>query len=191
MTTLIKKQYRPFHQLPYCCVPATLQWIFYRRGLDIMDQETIGAELGLRIPEKFRDIISNKKVDIVPDDHEEPGTRIFEERFSVPNFFNRFNIPLHFSEQYNFKTEKELEDFILNNLKKDQDIILRFNDHIFKENGGVGHFALIVGHDKNKVLVGDPDPPFFKEASLKDILFSISDKIDGEERGLFIVSAKK
>lgn len=192
MTESINKQYRPFHQLPYCCVPATLQWIFYGRGLDIMDQESIGAELGLRIPEKFSYIISNEKVKIVSDDSLELGTRIFEKGFSIPEFFQRFDIPLQFSRQYHFETEKELKNFIVGKLRSDNDVILRFHNHIFKGEKGTGHFALIVGfnEDKDKVLLGDPEPSFFKEANLKDILFSISDNVDGRKRGLFIVSDK-
>lgn len=54
--------YRPFYQLPYCCVPATLQWILYRHGLDILNQESIGAELGLRLPTKGKKLFKNRQI---------------------------------------------------------------------------------------------------------------------------------
>ncbi len=57
MKKLLRFKYRPFHQFPFCCVPTTLQWIFYRRGFDILDPMTIGAELGLRIPENLPSIL--------------------------------------------------------------------------------------------------------------------------------------
>lgn len=186
-----KKPYRPFHQLPYCCVPATLQWILYSRDLDILDQETIGVELGLRIPKRFKYLFSNKKIQFT--DVDPPGTQIFEKGYSINNFFQNFNIPLGISEEFHFQDTLELEKFVIKNLKNNKDIILRFNNQIFKSgHEGVGHFALIIKIEKKskRVIVGDPDPPFFKKATLEDIIFSISDKIDGQKRGLFLIEEK-
>ncbi len=54
--------YHPFLQLPFCCVPAVLQWIFYRRGLDIGNQIEIAKELGLVLPTRFREIFADEEI---------------------------------------------------------------------------------------------------------------------------------
>jgi 2-C-methyl-D-erythritol 4-phosphate cytidylyltransferase len=53
-------------------------------------------------------------------------------------------------------------------------------------------FALITKIEKKskQVIIGDSDPPFFKKTALEDIIFSISDKIDGQKRGLFLIEEK-
>jgi len=184
--------YKPFHQLPFCCVPATLQWVLYRRKIDIMDQETIGVALGLRIPKKFSKFFQNKKIKFIVNKSSEAGTQILKSRYSIGNFLKKFNIPLKISHLYNFKKEEDLKKFLLKNLKNRNDIILRYNNKIFKSKkySGFGHFGVIADFKEKskKVLIGDPEPPFFKETSLKKLLFAVSNKIDGIERGFFIIS---
>lgn len=69
---------------------------------------------------------------------------------------------------------------------------MRFNNQIFKGKPGVGHFAVIVGLDSKgkKVIIGDPDPPFFKKISVKKIVKAISANFDGIKRGIYLVSNK-
>jgi hypothetical protein len=52
-----------------------------------------------------------------------------------------------------------------------------------------GHFGVIADYDQKTkmVVVGDPEPPNFKEATLLQILLAISDKQDGVQRGFFVV----
>lgn len=200
MKNLLRFKYRPFHQFPFCCVPTTLQWILYRRGLDILDPITIGAELGLRIPEKFakyidEDTIKAGKVKIMPTetDSQNFGTQIFQPGYSINGFFQKFNIPLKMSEQFFFDNEKDLENFFLENLTDDKDIIIRFHTGIFLPNSPKygGHFSVIADYDQptKTVIIGDPEPPNFKETTLPQILYSISDQPDGIQRGFFVVKS--
>lgn len=98
-----QKKYRPISQLPYCCVPAILQWILYRRKLDIYDQILIGAELGLRVPEGFLKYFDNEKIRLFSLGAKEYGTQILEEEYSINKFFEKFNIPLWISDEFHFK----------------------------------------------------------------------------------------
>ncbi|HPO06062.1 MAG TPA: hypothetical protein PLQ36_03055 [Candidatus Gracilibacteria bacterium] len=43
-------------------MPAVLQWIFYRRGLDIGNQIEIAKELGLVLPTRFREIFADEEI---------------------------------------------------------------------------------------------------------------------------------
>lgn len=38
-------------------------------------------------------------------------------------------------------------------------------------------------------MIGDPEPPFFKDITLKELFFSISGEIDGVKRGLYLVES--
>jgi hypothetical protein len=184
------KKYRPIHQLPYCCVPATLQWIFYRRNLDILDQITIGSELGLRVPELFLKYFENEKIKILSSGAKEYGTQILKEEYSINRFFQHYKIPLTISKEFNFNNIDSLKVFLQNNFKENIDIIVRFNNAIFKRDDSAGHFGLIVGfeYENDMIVIGDPEPPFFKNLNLNDLLLAISNKLDGVERGLYIVT---
>ncbi len=178
MKRILGYQYRAIHQLPFCCVPAILQCILYRRGLDILDQESIGSELGLRIPEKFSKYFCCPKIIILPNNNPEFGTQIFEKKYTIQKFFDKYKLPLKISKQYDFDSIKKLRNFIINSLRQDVDIILRFNNKIFKKKDEkpAGHFSLIVDYNRNKkeVIIGDPEPPFFKKVSLKkNFLFNL------------------
>lgn len=175
--------------MPYCCVPATLQWILYRKGFDILDQESIGAHLGLRLPIKCKRIFKNK--DVIFTDKEPGGgygTQIEKKKYSINNFFKKNNINLKISELVVINNKKKLKEFLINNFKNDNDIILRYNNRITTPLGqkSYGHLSVISQFDEksNSAIIGDPEPPFFKKVSLDDIIYSISKEIDGVQRGL-------
>ncbi|OQB08173.1 MAG: hypothetical protein BWY21_01409 [Parcubacteria group bacterium ADurb.Bin216] len=114
-----QKKYRPIPQLPYCCVPAILQWILYRRKLDIYDQILIGAELGLRVPEGFLKYFDNEKIRLFSLGAKEYGTQILEEEYSINKFFEKFNIPLWISDEFHFKCVNDLEIFLMEKLREE------------------------------------------------------------------------
>jgi len=188
----LEENYHPYHQLPYCCVPAILQWILYRHGLDILDQETIGADLGLRLPLKGKAYFSNKSIKFLPLEPKNGyGTQIEKEKYSIQSFFNRHKIPLMISKMHLFNTELRLKKFIIKHLNQNNDIILRYNNKVFKDDNekSYGHFSVIVDYNTNSglVTIGDPELPHFKQTTLKQILFSMSKQIDGMQRGLYII----
>lgn len=187
------KDYRSFHQLPFCCVPATLQWVLYRRGLDILDQETIGVALGLRMPEKFAYLLSNPEVVVLPDDAPEHGTQIFTKGYTINEFFEKFAIPLSLSQQYRFNGERELNVFLRENVKTENDVIIRFHNAVFKKGKGAGHLAVVTDfdHKTSVATIGDPNPPFLKRMTLQEILRAMSGDIDGQERGMFVITSVK
>lgn len=195
MIDLPNPPYRPISQQPYCCVPATLQWILYRHGLDILDQESIGAELGLRLPTKGKKLFKNRHIIFLDKTPKSGfGTQIQKKKYSIQRFFEKNGIALEISELIKPQTKAELRKILVENHKKDHDVILRYNNRIFKKDDekSYGHFSVITKYDSRseRVTIGDPELPHFKTVSLDQVLFSISDKIDGIGRGLYIVIPK-
>ena len=191
----VHPSYRPFAQLPYCCVPATLQWILYRHGLDILDQESIGAELGLRLPLKGKKFFKKSGITFVSSEPKTGfGTRIEQTRFSIGQFFERKKIPLEISRLILVNTKRELKKIIRDSLAANRDVILRYNNRICKQSGerSYGHFSVIVAFDEHsgRITIGDPELPYYKIVTLDQILFSISPKIDGIQRGLYVVQPR-
>lgn len=178
--------------MPYCCVPATLQWILYRRGLDIFDQEYIGASLGLRLPVKGKAFFQNKNIIFTNNEPKDGyGTQIEKEKYSIGGFFEENKIPLKISDLIIIDNKKALEELLIDNLLAENDIILRYNNIITKSRGqtSYGHFSVVCQFDKAKslVIIGDPEPPFFKEVSLADVIYSTTKRVDGVQRGLYLV----
>jgi len=159
--------------------------------MNILDQELIGIELGLRIPKKGKKIFKRVGIKFLDKDPVGGfGTQIEKEKYSIQKFFDKYSIPLIISKLLFFETEHELRNFLKDNLKSGNDVILRYNNVIFKSGEkGHGHFSVISEYDDKtaEVVIGDPNPPFFKKASLKQILYSISNKLDGQRRGFYII----
>lgn len=187
----MRHNYTPIPQLPYCCVPATLQWIFYRRKLPIGDQIFIGEKLGLRVPKKFMPFFKGTNVKILnPDTSIQPGTQIFTPGYTINEFLERENYTLKLSNQYQPKNEDDACVYISENIKKGLDVIVRYNSAI--HNGrSLGHFGVASDIDiqNKKIIIGDPEPPFFKMLSVSQLLEAMSGKYDGRERGLFTISS--
>jgi len=185
-------KYTPFYQLPYCCVPATLQWILYRRGYGIFDQIDIGSKLGLRLPKKAKKVIKNELIIYLKSEPKYGyGTQITKKKYSINNFFKRNGISLKISDLVQFKNNDELRKFLKDNLKDDSDIIIRYiKKHNFRDQD-FGHFSLITKLYRNDMVeIGDPDLPFFRKISLNNIIDLMSNKYDGVERGLYLVTSR-
>ncbi len=137
----------------------------------------------------------NKKIKYLQKEPTEGfGTQIEKVRHSIQKFFDKLKIPLTISEMYRFDSEEKLRAFLINNMSKGYDVIMRYNDAFLKRESqkSCGHFAVITEFDDktDKVVIGDPEIPHFKKASLDQVICSISDKIDGIQRGFYIVSAR-
>lgn len=185
-----KKEYRSIHQMPFCCVPATLQWVLYRRNLDILNQEIIGLELGLRLPIKAKPFFVSQSIEYYPNDMKISwGTQILKHKYSINKFFNKYKIPLTISHKYTFNNSKELETFIINNFNNNNDIILRWHTKIFDNKKGYGHFSVISEYNSSTkvVTIGDPNPLHYKKLLLNQVLETISRNNDNKQRGLYII----
>lgn len=179
-------------QMPHCCVCATLQMIFYRQGLDIMTQEEIGAELGLRMPLRMRELFTDERIKWLSDDSKENfGTRIRKKGCRVNDFFGRHGIALKISKLYRMNSVENIDNFLCQNLSDEVDIIVSSMANLRTKRGYElhGHFALVDGADfaKEIVYVCDSDIPHWKEVTFSDLVYRMSGEIDRRVRGFYKV----
>jgi hypothetical protein len=189
------KSYSPIPQLPYCCVPAILQWILYRHGFPIDNQEEIGIELGLRLPERVKNGFNNPHIAYLIDEPRDGwGTQIEKKKYSINNYFYSHKLPFTCSEQSTFHSVSKIKTFIESNFRKDNDIIIRYlKQHPVRPSEYNGHFSLISALNKNEnmITVGDPAGPIFWKCYLEEIIDLMSNKHDSVQRGLYIISKNK
>jgi len=173
-----KPAYVPFTQQPYCCVPAVIQMIFYRRSIPLMSQEDIGWEVGLIVPEKSKHQF--KRVRTEPKPPAGYGTQVHIMDFSMNKFFKKYNIPLQ-ETLCGVEDIKNMSKFIIKNLEKENDLIACFYD---KERD-YGHVCLIESCDtetENVTLV-DPEQNRPKRRSIALSELASAMKAHGKEKG--------
>lgn len=149
-------RYKQILQMPYCCVPASLSIILQRRELlPEFDQEDIGIELGLTVPEEYLRYFRNvQKGDPSSAGY---GTKIAYEEYSLQSFFDNSGVDLTFSYLENI-SGKPVIDWIRDNLESENDIMVCYDYGILFKNKDwekCGHVSVIDRIDgENVYLVG-------------------------------------
>lgn len=164
-------KYRLIKQKPHCCVPRCLQMIFARYGLNYDSQEDIGKELGL---------VNNK------DSSFNCGTHIYEDRYSISNYFYRHNIPLSF--EYHYITDiSVVNEFLISN--KDNDIIACYKRGVmFNKIMDGGHATLIEDYKNGVVkLVYPEDEKGYRYVKLEDLILAIKSHDKKQMAGFWLI----
>lgn len=192
-----KKPYRPFVQQNYCCVPATIQWVLYQRGFNILDQETIGVGLGLHVPPKSAKWFSNPKVIVTTRPARAGhGTQIDNPKYDVNKFFKKYRIPLKF-ERHLINQIGDVRSFLKEHFTRGHDVLAMFHTGCYKPKGkrAGGHLVVVVEVDLDKKLVTLGDSwyrtPMFWKIKLDTLTDGMSDKYDGVEREFDIIKPEK
>ena len=189
-----KKPYSVIPQLPYCCVPATIQTILYRHGFSIGNQVEIGIELGLRYPKRFKNDFDPKGIIYIDNDSKEFGTQIEKKKYNINKYFKKHKLPFYFSKLHTFQNIKKIQTFITSNIRYDHDIIIRYlRQHPVRLHEYFGHFSLVSAVDTKKDLIhiADPTPPLHWSIQTEELIELMSPKRDGIQRGLYIVKKIK
>jgi len=105
----------------YCCVPAVLQMVQERRGLEFSSQEEIGYQLGLIIPKEKAYLFSKVRISRIPKTGW--GTQTSKKQYSINNYFIKNNLPLELT-IYNVQEIKNVSEFVIQNFMNDNDIII-------------------------------------------------------------------
>lgn len=182
--------YFPLTEQQLCCVPCAIQWILLRRGLQLVEQEIIGKELGLTIPKKYQHLFLSKiKISEKPKDW---GCQQTED--NINKFFRKYKIPLKVK-KIPYSEIKNPEKLIAENIQKGNDVVLNAYMSAIKPKEKYGHFVLVselILGKKPRVVVGDPDfiSKKFWEADLSKFIKGMSKEFDGEERGIYIFSKR-
>lgn len=179
MKTKIHPSYIAMTQQLYCCVPACVQMVLYRRDLPLLEQEDIGVDLGLRIPPEEVNNFRN-----VPTGRRPPGgwgTRINVKKYSLNTFFKKRNLPLS-NTYYSLDDILDVPEFIGDNLSQNNDILICFRyDALYHVDIPYGHASLIEEIDNSTVTLVDPrQGPKRKKVSVDDLIKSIEKHHKGD-----------
>lgn len=183
-----KYRYLAFNQQPFCCVPACIQMIMYRRRIPLFSQELIGSELGLVVPKRTTWILHNARTGKRPVSGW--GTQVEREEYSLNSFFERNSIPLY--ERY-YSPEKihSLTQVLLNHKRQDDDLMACFRyGTLYGTKSINGHVSLVESIHEDTVLLVDPKygVPKFREVSVTRLKKAI--EIHGQIRraGIWSIS---
>jgi hypothetical protein len=149
-----KPFYRPIKQKPYCCVPACVSMILDRRKIEHGSQEEIGYELGLIVPEEKTHLFTKIRTGKKP--IAGYGTQVNKKEHSITNYFFKNKIKLK-EAYYSSEKVKGIRNFIIENLKNGNDLIVCFNNKKLHGGEDLGHVSLIQNINNNIVTLIDPE----------------------------------
>ena len=153
MPVRVTPSYKRRLELPYCCVPAILQMVFERRQMPVPEQELIGNELGLIVPEDATHHFSWVRTGTKP--QAGWGTQTRSEEFSIQRYFDRHNVPLQLF-RYRAANIATLNGFLMDHLNQDDDVVVCIDQRKLTEGGDEEHVALVQGVDGDSVQLVNP-----------------------------------
>ena len=185
----LEPAYKHLVQKPFLCGPCCVQMILLRRGLGWFDQEKIAFEFKVKpwIGSKFAFMFPFKFVK----KKQEAGPYIKELAQEFRRFAKKHKLLLEIK-LYKISEVENPTFFIARNLKNGNDIIVNFWLKPVT-NANSGHFVLIAAINGKTVELcdpGDTDKSFWK-ANIDNIIYGMSKKWDGNERGFIVVSDKE
>jgi hypothetical protein len=156
--------YKPITQKPYCCVPACISMILSRRKIKHGSQEEIGYELGLTVPKEKAHLFSKVRTGKKP--IAGYGTQVNKKNYSINSFFKRNKINL--KETYcPINKISNVNKFIIENLAKNNDLIVCFNNKKLYGHDNHSHVSLIQGINNKIVTLIDPEKNVPKKRKVK------------------------
>jgi len=194
MSKIIKVNppYKPLVQLYECCGPCAFQWILHRRDFWI-DQEELAWHCKLKILKKnAKYFVRNMRI---TKSRKDTGTSVEKMHIYLNKMLKDKKIPLTV-EKHPISKIKDPKEFMIENLKKENDIMLDFFCKPFPVYEYEGGHVCVVSEfnsDKEIITLGDPagELPKFWKVPLKKIIKSMDKKYDGHERGFWIVKSKR
>jgi len=153
--------------------------VMVRRGVDLVDQETIANELGLIVPDKDKHLYKDARTG--PKPKAGYGTQVltkeFSDKYDINKFFKKYNIPLKFTHFYPSDKE-DLTKQLLDLLSNDHDIAVSFSyGRLYGTDYLGGHLSLVdeFDDDTGTVTLVDPERnvPKFREVSIDDLFKAI------------------
>lgn len=193
MKLTVKPMYTPLVQLKWHCAPCCVQWVLVRRELKLYDQETIGKYLDMKIPGRHRHLFA-RRIPLSKKRKDWGAGEVLKKNL-IEKFFRAKRIPLS-CRTYSYDKISEHKKFILDNLRKGNDIIFSFHWKGLGKRWNYGHVCVLAGLKVNKrpiVIVGDPsqDGPKFWEVNLAKLINAMHERYDGWKRGFYIIKSRK
>lgn len=195
MEHMARPEHIPLTQRKNFCGPTCIQMILARRGFIYSDQEKLAFELGVSIDKKDKTLYRFPFKALSEKDPEVGFKRQHFTSERTKEFFGRFNLDSNF---YPINEIEDLKEFIIENFKKNNDIILNFHWRGFDKKAGLydGHYVLASKYDDESgiITVCDPSPKqaIFWKAPLAQFEEAMKPKWgDKQLRGVVIVWPKK
>ncbi len=183
-----RRYYKRTAQKPYCCVPACISMILDRRKIKHENQEEIGYELGLVVPEEKRNAFTKVRTGKKPSAGY--GTQVSKKEYSINRYFLKNNIGLK-ETYYPTKSIRHANEFIIKNLENDNDIIACFNNQQLYGEGDWGHVSLIQSINKDIVALIDPRTDLLiREVNLEKLVKAMEYHGKKNRGGFWVISDK-
>jgi hypothetical protein len=152
------KQYLPFTQQPYCCVPAAIQMVMHRNAIPLIAQEEIAYELGLTVPEKDAYLFDKARTGSKPSSGW--GTQIQDEKYEPNKIFKKLGVPLSFKQYFirDLRDEKGLRKILMLIQESDDDALLCFDyGKLWDLETKGGHVCVFSSIERNDIYLVDPE----------------------------------
>jgi len=164
--------------------------ILYRRGIALLEQETIANELGLIVPEEDLKYFAHARTGERPSSGY--GTQIQDERYSMQKLFNKYGWELAFTRYSEIASVEELRLKLLAIQDNDNaDAMLCFDYGTLwdiKSNGG--HVCIFDGLEDDTVHLIDPEQnvPKHRDTTLHQLYRAIDFHGAHNATGVWIIS---
>lgn len=182
--------YSPVTEMPYCCVPAVLQMIQKRRGLEYQSQEETGYQFGLIVPAEIKHRFTEVRVG--PEPRAGYGTQTSREKFSIPNYFRKNDLPLKLTKWHTTNTH-ELRACLVESLSDGDDVIVCYNSQLLLGYGDIEHVSLVQSFDTSSehILLVDPaaGAPKHRKVDLEKLFEVFTTHDVSGKAGLWVISS--
>jgi hypothetical protein len=192
MKISIIPKYNPKMEKPFCCVPAVLQMIQERRGLEFASQDEIGYQLGLIVPKEKAYFFSKVRTGRMPKTGW--GTQTSKKQYSVQNYFVKSGLPLKLAIN-SCREVENVSEFIVQNLLKNNDIVVCYNSQLLFGEGDVEHVSLIqeIDTESEEITIVDPavGVPKIRRTKLSRLIHALKSHQVNEQSSFWIISRIK
>jgi hypothetical protein len=189
MKISLAPKYNPKVEKPYCCIPAVLQMIQERRGLEFVSQDEIGYQLGLIVPKEKACSFSKVRTGSIPKTGW--GTQTRKKQYSIYNYFVKNRLPLKLSIS-SFREVENIFEFIIQNLLKNNDIVIRYNSQSLFGEGDIEHVSLIqdIDTESEEITIIDPaiGAPKIRRTKISRLIQALKSHQINEQSGFWIIS---
>lgn len=187
MNIELKSPYKTITQKPYCCVPACISMVLDRRNIRHGSQEELGYELGLVVPKRDAHLLTKVRTGKKP--IAGYGTQVQKKKYSINNFFLKNKIKLK-ETYYPVEKIKNIKEFISENLKSNNDLIVCFDNKKLYGVGDGGHVSLVQAINKDAVILVDPEKNVPKKRKVKLSELVTAMKYHGKKKrgGFWLIS---
>ena len=164
----------------FLCVPACINTLLRRRGLQGLPQAEIAKELGLIVPPTLAEVYPWAPTSDLEADW---GVHPQRAETSLTAFFRKHDIPLRelfYRPQEIFG--RDYEEFIAANLAHDNDMLVGYDFRTaIGEGSHVGHVSIISGVNSRRTVVRliDPERPTAVSVGVPDLLRGVTAQKDG------------